>query len=75
MTASKDGATRYAIYALDDEEKVPAEIAWEGQLPAGGKVTLLNTGKVLKAVQKGSRVVVALPKNLPEEPIALSYNL
>lgn len=75
VTASKDGATRYAIYALEDDEKVPAEIAWEGRLPAGGKVTLLNTGKVLKAVQKGSRVVVALPKNLPEEPIALSYNL
>ena len=73
-TSSKDGKTRYMIYALSDDEKVPAQLSWEGSLPKGGKVTLLNTGARLSAKLKDGKVTVNLPKNLKEEPIALCFN-
>ncbi len=72
VTASKDGKTNYAIYALEDDEAVPAELSWEGALPKG-KVTLLNTGARLTPKMKNGKVTVTLPKNLKAEPIALSY--
>ena len=75
VTASKDGKTHYAIYALADGEKAPAELSWEGMLPVGGKVTLLNTGTRLTAKIKDGKVTVTLPKNLKEEPIAFSYTV
>lgn len=72
MTASKDGRTTYAIYALSDGEDVPAELSWEGKLPR--KVILLNTGARLKVWSKDGQVHVRLPKNMENEPVALSIN-
>ena len=73
FTQSKDGTTRYAVYALPDGASLPATLSWTGNLPAG-KVTLLNTGKRLKAKVKDGVVTVVLPKNLPAEPLALKFS-
>ena len=76
FNASKDGKTLYAVYALEDGEELPAEITWTGNLPKGGKVTILNNGKKVKATVKGDQVTVKLPaKGLKQEPIALKFAL
>ena len=74
FTASKDGNTKYAIYALEDDEAVPTQLSWGGELPKGAKVTLLNTGKAVKASCKNGKVTVALPKGLKAEPVALKIS-
>ena len=73
FTASKDGKTLYAVYALEDGESLPESISWNGNLPQG-KVTLLNTGKRLKATVKDGVVTLMLPKNLRQEPLAFLFN-
>ena len=75
FNASKDGETLYAIYALPDGEILPSTLSWTGNLPKGGKVTLLNNGKKLKAIIKDGTVTVRLPKSLPQEPLALKFSL
>ena len=76
FNASKDGKTLYAVYALEDGEELPADITWTGNLPKGGKVTILNNGKKVKATVKGDQVTVKLPaKGLKQEPIALKFSL
>jgi len=75
FSASKDGKTCYAVYALEDGEAVPATLEWTGNLPKGGKVTLLNNGKKVKATIKGDQVTLKLPKGLKNEPIALKFSL
>ena len=72
---SKDGKTGYAVYALPDGEDLPATLEWTGNLPAKGKVTLLNNGKKIKATVKGDQVTLKLPKGLKQEPIALKFAL
>ncbi|MDT3366900.1 MAG: alpha-L-fucosidase, partial [Bacteroidota bacterium] len=73
FSASKDDKTLYAVYALPDGESLPAELTWTGNIPAG-KVTLLNTGKKLRAtVSADGRVTLRLPANLPQEPLALKF--
>lgn len=74
FTSSKDGKTGYAIYALQEEETLPETIEWTGNLPKG-KVTLLNTGKKIRPKVKGEIVTLALPKNLPDEPLAFRFDL
>ncbi|MBR5399814.1 MAG: alpha-L-fucosidase [Bacteroidales bacterium] len=73
FTASKDGKTLYAVYALKDGEALPESISWNGNLPKG-KVKLLNTGKTVKAKIKDGVVTITLPKNLRQEPLAFLYN-
>ena len=72
FTASKDGKTKYGIYTLGDGEALPAAISWEGNLPKGAKVKLLNNGKALKALVKDGKVSIKLPRGLKAEPIAFS---
>ena len=74
FSASKDAKTLYAVYALPDGETLPAALSWEGNLPKG-KVTVLNTGKTVKATVKDGKVTVTLPKGLKDEPIALKFSL
>ena len=75
FTASKDGKTRYAVYALPDGETLPATLTWSGNLPEG-KVTVLNNGKKVKAqVSPDGVVTVRLPKGLPDEPVALKFSV
>ncbi|MBR5925034.1 MAG: alpha-L-fucosidase [Bacteroidales bacterium] len=75
FTASKDGKTIYAIYALPDGETLPATLEWKGNLPLKGCVTLLNNGKKLKAVVKDGEVILKLPKGLKQEPLALKFRI
>ena len=73
--ASKAGKTCYAIYALPDGENLPVELSWKGNQPVG-KVTILNTGKKVRAsVSADGRVTLRLPAGLPQEPIALKFPL
>ena len=74
FSASKDGKTLYAVYALQDGETLPEELTWEGNLPSG-KVTVLNNGKRVRAVQKNGKVTLTLPKGLKNEPVALRISL
>ena len=73
FNASKDGNTLYAVYALRDDEQLPSVITWSGNVPKGGKVTLLNNGRKLRASVKDGVVSVKLPKGLKQEPIALKF--
>ena len=74
FTASKDGMTLYAVYALPEGENLPREISWTGNVPKG-KVTVLNNGKKVKAsVGKDGTVTVYLPRGLAEEPVALKFS-
>ena len=75
FNASKDGQTLYAIYALKDEEVLPATLTWSGNLPKGGKVTILNNGKKVKATVKDGLVTVKLPKGMKQEPVALKFGI
>ena len=72
FTASKDGVTCYAVVTLADGDPLPGELSWTGNLPAG-KVTLLNTGKRVKATVRDGKVTIRLPKGLPDEPLALKF--
>ena len=75
FTVSKDGKTGYAVYALPDGETLPAQLHWCGNLPKGGKVTILNNGKKVKATVKDGKVTLKLPKGLRQEPLALKFSL
>lgn len=73
FTGSKDGMTRYAIYALPEGEAMPAFIEWSGNLPKGS-VRNVATGKALKhKVMPDGKVRVTLPKGLPAMPVALKF--
>jgi len=73
FTAAKDGKSLFAIYQLNEDETVPAQVTWTGNLPAKG-VRLLSTGKKLKTKVAGDRVTVTLPKGMPRESFALEIN-
>ena len=73
FTASKDGKTRYAIYALKDNETRPLSLQWKGNTPKS--VQLLGTGQRLKMQKSGDVITVALPKTLKNEPFALQLNM
>lgn len=73
FTAAKDGKSLFAIYQLNEDEAVPAQLTWTGNLPAKG-VRLLSTGKKLKTKVMGDRVTVTLPKGMPRESFALEIN-
>ena len=75
FTVSKDGKTGYAVYALPDGETLPADLHWCGNLPKGGKVTILNNGRKVKATVKDGKVTLKLPKGLRQEPLALKFSL
>lgn len=75
FNASKDGQTLYAIYALKDDENLPATLSWSGNLPKGGKVTILNNGKKVKATIKDGQVTLKLPKGMKQEPVALKFGI
>ena len=74
FTANKDGKTLYAIYALPENETVPATIEWQGNEPTG-KMTLLQNGKSVKYSCKDGKVTVILPKGLKNEPLAFSFKV
>ena len=74
FTADKNGSTLYAVYALADGESLPSTIEWSKNIPQG-KIKVLNTGKYAKYKVVGDKVVVALPKRMTAEPIALQFDI
>lgn len=76
FTSSKDGKTLYAIYRLKEGSNVPAEITWEGNIPAkGSKIKLLSNGKSLKWKLADGKVSVILPTNMVTQSFAMSYRI
>ena len=74
FTANKDGKTLYAIYTLNENEKLPSTISWKHNLPKG-KVILLQTGKKVKYTYNDSTVTLSLPKGLKNEPLAFRFEI
>lgn len=74
FTASKDSKTQYAIYAIEDDESVPATVTWTENEPKG-KLMLLNTGKTVKYTVKDGKVTVKLPVGLKTEPLAFKFEV
>ena len=74
FTANKNGKTLYAIYALPENEQLPAVIEWEGNLPEGG-MTLLQNGKSVKYTCKGGKVVVTVPHGVKQEALAFRFKV
>ena len=73
FTASKDGKTLYAIYALQDGRELPDTLSWTLNLPVNGKLVLLNNGKRLRGTVKDGVLTVKLPKGLRQEPLAFKF--
>ena len=75
FTASKDGRTRYALYALPDSASLPTFLTWQVEIPRRGTVVrLIGSGRKLKWEQQSDNtVVVYFPKGLPQEPLALEF--
>ena len=74
FTQSKDGKTIYAITCLTEKEPIPTSVEWQGNEPAkGGKIVLLQTGKSVKWEKKGGKIIVTIPKNLPNDLPALAF--
>jgi alpha-L-fucosidase len=76
FTAAKDGKKMYALYALPENDTLPATIEWRTNIPAkGSKVTLLQTGKSLRYKVNDDKVTVTLPKGLKNEPLAFAFSV
>ena len=74
FTANKDGKTLYAIYALPENEQLPAVIEWEGNIP-DGRMVLLQNGKSVKYTCEGGKVKVTVPKGINNEALAFCFKL
>ena len=70
FTQSKDGQKHYAIYLLNEGQTLPANISWSQNLPKKS-IRLLSNGKKLKYKMNGNNVTVSLPKQLPQQSLAL----
>ncbi len=76
FTAAKDGKKMYALYALPENDTLPATIEWRTNIPAkGSNVTLLQTGKSLRYKVNDDKVTVTLPKGLKNEPLAFAFSV
>jgi len=74
FTASKDGSTVYAIYALPEGKALPKTLEWTGNVPLGS-VTILNSGKKASVKVSGEKVTVTLPRGSRTEPVALKFKV
>jgi alpha-L-fucosidase len=70
FTKAKDGSRYYAIYRLNDGEKLPTSITWSQNLPKKA-IRLVSNGKRVKYKLQGNQVTVYLPKQLPQQSVAL----
>lgn len=76
FTKSKDGKFIYAIYCLEEGNKLPSKISFKGNLPKKkGKVVSLQTGKAVSYIVKNGAVNVKLPGGLPKDIAALAFSL
>ena len=73
FTKAKDSSHYYAIYRLDEGETLPSTISWSEHLPKKS-IRLLSNGKNLKYKLEGNRVTVTLPRQLPQQSLALEID-
>ncbi|MBQ6377907.1 MAG: alpha-L-fucosidase [Prevotella sp.] len=73
FTKSKDGLKHYAICLLDEGQTLPSQISWSHHLPKKG-IRLVSNGKKLKYQIDGNRVTVRLPKQLPQQSLAIEID-
>ena len=74
FTASKDGKTLYAIYALADGDVLPSTLEWTGNIPVG-RVHLVGDGRRVSCRVRDGKVSVVLPKGLAQESLALRFEI
>ena len=74
FTVNKDGKTCYAIYAVEDGEKLPKTLSWTVNKPVG-KLKLLQTGKSVKYQVKGDQVTVNIPAGVKNEPLVFVFSI
>ncbi|MBL2225401.1 alpha-L-fucosidase, partial [Klebsiella pneumoniae] len=60
----------YAIYRLDDGEKLPTSISWSQNLPKKA-IRLVSNGKKLKYKLTDQGVTVFLPRQMQQQSVAL----
>lgn len=64
FTANKDGKRMYALVPQHDGIAYPATVEWQGNVPKkGSKITDLRSGKALKWMIRGDKVLVTLPED------------
>ena len=74
FTASKDGKTRYAIYACSENGNALSSLSWQGNVPRkGSAVRLVGKGKKLSWKADGERVTVKIPSELQGESFAMEF--
>lgn len=74
FTSNKNGKTLYAIYTLQEEQKLPKVIEWEGNLPQGNIILLQNNKKV-KYVVNNNKVEITIPKDIKEETLVFRFQI
>ena len=78
FTASKNGKTLYALYALPEGEKIPASIEWEGNIPTkNSRIKLLASGQKVKWAIKDNKVILTVPDKYVggTEPLAFRLEI
>ena len=70
FTQSKDGKQLYALYPLQEGENLPTEISWNCDKKIKS-ARLLSTNKRLKTKYENGRLIIILPKNIPQQPLAI----
>ena len=76
FTASRDGKHIYAIYTLNDDEHLPSQITWTGNIPRNKNgIRLLGTGQRLSYKIQGDHVIATLPKGIRDESFAMEITL
>lgn len=74
FTQSKDGRTVYAMVCLEEGKPLPATVEWSGNAPKkGGKMTLLQSGKRVVWKNVNGKIMVTIPRGLPEDLPALAF--
>ena len=75
FTCSKDGKKCFALLAQPEGESMPTIVSWQGNIPRkGSSMRLLSNGRALKWTRENGKIVVFLPKNLPNEPLAIEFD-
>ncbi|MCR5180627.1 MAG: alpha-L-fucosidase [Bacteroidaceae bacterium] len=75
FTASKDGRRMYALLALPEGQELPATLTWKTNVPRKGSAIRLvgSKRKVRWSLRDDGSVEVLLPKGLPAESLALTF--
>lgn len=75
FTSSKDGLKMYALLTLQEGQSLPETLTWKVNIPRkGSSIRLVGSKRKLKwRVRDDGSVEVRLPKDLPSESLALTF--